>query len=109
MALLYVIGGSLWHACRLIVSSLMRQHSRLRRQPHESAAHGCRTIRIWDADGNAQVLEGHEGPVQCLLLLPDGSLLSGSNDKTVKIWQGTHCIRTLTGHNDTVRCRPISA
>lgn len=61
------------------------------------------TIRIWDAEGNAQVLEGHEGPVQCLLLLPDGSLASGSNDKTVKLWQGGRCVKTLTGHTDTVR------
>lgn len=59
---------------------------------------------MWGDDGNAQVLEGHEGPVQCLLVLPDGSLVSGSNDKTVKIWQGTRCVKTLTGHSDTVRC-----
>lgn len=71
---------------------------------HHPMPSACRTIRIWGDDGNAEVLEGHEGPVQCLLVLPDGSLVSGSNDKTVKIWQGTSCVKTLTGHSDTVRC-----
>lgn len=58
---------------------------------------------MWDSEGQSQVLEGHEGPVQCLLVLPDGALLSGSNDKTVKMWHGSACVKTLVGHGDTVR------
>lgn len=61
-----------------------------------------RTIRIW-SNGKSTVLEGHEGPVQCLAVLPDGALLSGSNDKTIRRWIGSACQQTITGHSDTVR------
>ena len=71
---------------------------------------GRRTVRVWKADGSAQVLQGHEGPVQCLLLLPDGGLLSGGNDTTIRLWVDGKCQHTFRGHTDTVRCaqRPSS-
>lgn len=62
-----------------------------------------RTIRVWSGDGKAAVLEGHEGPVQCLAVLPDGALLSGSNDKSIRRWVGGTCQQIITGHGDTVR------
>ncbi len=52
------------------------------------------------------MLEGHGGAVQCVLALPSGDLLTGSNDTTVKLWRGGTCVHTLTGHTDTVRCAP---
>ena len=62
-----------------------------------------RTIRVWKEDGTAQVLEGHQGPVQCLLVLPNGSILSGGNDMTIRHWVDGKCLRTFQGHTDTVR------
>ena len=53
------------------------------------------------------MLEGHGGAVQCVLALPSGDLLTGSNDTTVKLWRGGTCVHTLTGHTDTVRCAPF--
>lgn len=50
-----------------------------------------------------EVLEGHEGPVQAVLALPDGSLLSGGSDATIKLWSGKQCRHTFRGHTDTVR------
>lgn len=64
---------------------------------------------MWRADGSAQVLEGHEGPVQCLLLLPDGSLLSGGNDTTIRLWVDGKCQHIFRGHTDTVRCDHLSS
>ena len=49
------------------------------------------------------MLEAHQGPVQCLLLLPGGNLLSGGNDGTIRHWLAGKVQRTFTGHTDTVR------
>lgn len=52
---------------------------------------------------NVAVLEGHEGPVQAVLALPDGTLLSGGSDGTIKLWSDNKCQHTFKGHTDTVR------
>ena len=46
------------------------------------------------------VLSGHEDVVNCLALLPDGRLCSGSDDQTIKIWNTStgQCEMTLIGH-----------
>ena len=46
------------------------------------------------------MLSGHTCYVTCLLLLPDGRLGSGSDDKTIKIWNilTRQCAMTLIGH-----------
>lgn len=62
-----------------------------------------KTIKLWAAGKCTQTLEGHSGPVLCLLALPDGDLLSGSGDTTIRRWSGGRCVATLTGHTDTVR------
>jgi WD40 repeat protein len=41
------------------------------------------------------MLEGHTGVIHGLAVLPDGRLVSGSNDKTVRVWSGTHGIYQL--------------
>ena len=61
---------------------------------------------MWRGGKCAHMLEGHGGAVQCVLALPSGDLLTGSNDTTVKLWRGGTCVHTLTGHTDTVRCAP---
>ena len=72
--------------------------------------HGCRSIRVWQDGQCLETLKGHEGPVQCLLLMPNGDFLSGSNDTTIKLWSKQKCIHTFPGHTDTVRqvtCDPV--
>ena len=44
-----------------------------------------RTIRVWDlVSGAPVVLEGHEGPVLCCIVLSSGEILSGSGDTTIR-------------------------
>ncbi len=51
-------------------------------------------------------LEGHTDEVRCLTQLSDGTLASGSHDKTIKLWDPKkgNCLRTLQGHTDVVFC-----
>ena len=55
------------------------------------------------ATPGAQVLEGHEAAVLCLLQLPNGDLLSGSGDCTIRVWSGGKCTHTIPAHSDSVR------
>ena len=49
-------------------------------------------------------LEGHKGPVYCLLELLDGRIASGSTDWTIKIWnlKDKSCMQTLLGHKSSI-------
>jgi len=63
------------------------------------------TIKIWDAKSKQckMTLEGHEGTVRSLIIV-DGILISGSEDKTIRIWDsctGT-CLGVLEGHRGPV-------
>ena len=58
---------------------------------------------MWNEDGASQPLKGDQGPVQCLLLLPDGRLLSGGNSGTIHLWVSGKVQHTFEGHTDTVR------
>ena len=46
------------------------------------------TIQIWNVTSGLleRTLRGHTDHVDCLLTLKNGSLISGSEDKTIKIW-----------------------
>lgn len=53
---------------------------------------------------SSQVLSGHSGVVRSLEYLPDGRVVSGSQDRSVRVWDianGT-CLRELIGHSGTV-------
>eukprot|EP00854_Cymbomonas_tetramitiformis_P016175 gene16175-19195_t len=50
-----------------------------------------------------QVLRGHEGSVLAVLGLPNGEILTASQDKTIRRWSGSQCTGVLQGHTDTVR------
>ena len=48
-----------------------------------------KTIKLWDphTGKELQTLKGHTDRVCALALLPDGTLVSGSGDKTIKLWK----------------------
>ena len=52
-------------------------------------------------------LTGHTFAVNCLAVLPGGTLASGSLDKTVRLWREGNCVATLTGHTKRVRCLAV--
>jgi len=64
-------------------------------------------IRMWDLVAGEQVgfLEGHYGPVTCLLFGPE-TIWSGSTDRTIREWQvasGEEIVR-YRGHSDHILC-----
>jgi WD40 repeat protein len=66
---------------------------------------GCTDWKIYLNDGDKilNVLEGHQWSILCLLILPNGNLVSGSADKTIRIWDladlnNTKCLKILRGH-----------
>ena len=65
-------------------------------------------IKIWNIEDRRciKTLKGHEYFVRDLLLLPNGSLVSCSEDKTIKVWniEKEICTKTLNGHTNMVFC-----
>jgi WD40 repeat protein len=64
-------------------------------------------VRIWNASSGdcERILKGHSGQVNALSVLPDGRIVSGSDDQTVRIWNASSgdCERILEGHTFGVR------
>jgi WD40 repeat protein len=53
------------------------------------------------------VLQGHDGPIRCLALTPDGRVLAtGGEDHSVRLWSVAdgQLLRILPGHEGPVRC-----
>jgi WD40 repeat protein len=50
-------------------------------------------------------LSGHEGYVYTIAILPDGRIVSGSEDRTIRIWNSStgDCEMSLCGHNSYVK------
>jgi WD40 repeat protein len=64
---------------------------------------GCyKTIKILNIENDTciKIFDGHTHWVRDLLSLPDGTLVSCSQDKTIKFWNinDGQCIKTLNGH-----------
>jgi len=54
-------------------------------------------IRLWTLDGDSKgKLEGHTAYIYSLAVLPNGDIVSSSEDRTVKIWRDGQCIQTIT-------------
>ncbi|KAK8763572.1 hypothetical protein V5799_033821 [Amblyomma americanum] len=63
-----------------------------------------KTARVWFGQKCMLTLEGHQGPVWAVQILPkQGLMLTGSADKTVRLWRAGKCERIFTGHEDCVR------
>ena len=65
------------------------------------------TIKIWSPEENFRcimTIDEHQESVFSLILLPDGRMVSASEDRTLKIWDNKNyqCIKTLTGHKTSV-------
>jgi WD40 repeat protein len=61
------------------------------------------TKRNWKADPSVQTITGHTGIVQTVIELKDGTLASGSGDRTIKLWdRNGNCLKTFTGHTRVV-------
>jgi WD40 repeat protein len=72
------------------------------------ASGSWKKIKIWNIDDGRciKTFNGHACYVKDLLLIPNGSLVSCSQDKTIKLWnieQGI-CTKTLNGHTLAVYC-----
>ncbi|EMC94016.1 hypothetical protein BAUCODRAFT_74759 [Baudoinia panamericana UAMH 10762] len=54
-------------------------------------------IRLWTLDGaQVGVLHGHEAYIYSLAILPNGDIVSSSEDRTVRVWRNSKCIQTIT-------------
>lgn len=74
-------------------------------QAHFASAGNDSLIQFWNIDGKlVDTLQGHESFVYSLVCLPDGDLISSSEDRTVRIWRGGACIQTLTHPAISVWC-----
>ena len=68
------------------------------------------TARIWDAVSGRELLtlkplQGHTGPVQCIVVTPDGQrIVTGNYDGTARLWDKVSGreLRTLKGHTGPV-------
>ncbi|XP_043269766.1 phospholipase A-2-activating protein [Venturia canescens] len=72
------------------------------------------SAKLWqleDLGKPSKTFVGHTAAVWCVIDLPNGSVVTGSADKTVIVWNRNTCsvVHTLTGHTDCVRgAVPIS-
>ncbi|KAG0430309.1 hypothetical protein HPB47_022798, partial [Ixodes persulcatus] len=63
-----------------------------------------KSARVWFGQKCMLTLEGHQGPVWAVQILPkQGLMLTGSADKTVRLWRAGKCERVFSGHEDCVR------
>ena len=75
---------------------------------HTFATGSYKEIKLWDINQEfcIKTMTGHDNYIRALLMLPNGCLVSGSQDKSIKVWDidQSMCIRTLNGHSDSINC-----
>ena len=63
-------------------------------------------IQIWNLNDDTciQTLEGHTDTIECIIVLPDETLVSGSYDKTITSWNlsKNRRIQTFRGHTKAI-------
>jgi WD40 repeat protein len=63
---------------------------------------------VWDVSAGDCLasLEEHSNYVNCVAVLPNGNIISGSFDNTLKIWDVSsgQCLKTLQGNGKSVYC-----
>lgn len=53
-------------------------------------------IRLWTLDGTpVGELEGHNAYIYSLATLPNGDIVSSSEDRTVRVWRNGACVQTI--------------
>ncbi|XP_018497325.1 phospholipase A-2-activating protein [Galendromus occidentalis] len=63
-----------------------------------------KTARVWSGQKCTMTLEGHQGAVWAVSLMPQqGLILTGSADKAIRLWRAGKCEKTFFGHEDCVR------
>ena len=71
------------------------------------ASGSSRDIKIWDIESGEclQTINGHSDWIRGLVCLPNGNLVSCSDDRTIKVWDlaSGECINTLTYHSNAVK------
>ena len=54
-------------------------------------------IRLWTLEGQPMgELDGHTAYIYSLAILPNGDIVSSSEDRTVRIWRDGQCLQTIT-------------
>lgn len=62
-----------------------------------ASAGNDQVIRFWTLDGvEILQLHGHEAFIYALAVLPNGDLVSSSEDRSVRVWRDSDCIQTIT-------------
>jgi WD40 repeat protein len=76
-----------------------------------SGAEKDKTIKLWDVESGRLIKSfiGHSSGVRSIAVSKDGTIASGSFDKTIKIWELDGTLKyTLTGHNGYIWSVAIS-
>ena len=60
-------------------------------------------LKLRPFTGKVVTLAGHTALAWCVAAMPDGRVITGSDDRTVKIWRDGVCERTIQAHTSALR------